>query len=102
MRDWARFAIDQMKGKSGSGKLLSAAGYRHLHTGVDGTIYGLGWGVRTSLDGLQGRFLTHAGSNGYWVARIALLPDSQSGLLIAANAGDDGGADGALSRLRRV
>ena len=93
MDDWARFAIDQMKGEHGQGKLLKPETYRFLHTGQGGTIYGLGWGVRPELDGFKGRFLTHAGSNGFWWARIVLAPDTESGVLIAANAGSDVGAD---------
>lgn len=102
MDDWARFAIDQMKGEHGKGKLLKPETYRFVHTGQGGTIYGLGWGVRRQLDGLNGRFLTHAGSNGFWWARIVLFPDSESGLLIAANAGLDDGADKASDLVEKA
>ena len=50
----------------------------------------LGWGVRDSLDGINGRFLTHGGSNGYWDARIVLAPDQESGLLIVTSSASDG------------
>ena len=83
--DWARFAIDQMKGDHGRGRLLRRATYNLLHTGQAGSIYGLGWGVRTSLDGVSGRFLTHSGSNGFWYARIILAPDRQNGLLVVTS-----------------
>jgi len=102
MDDWARFAIDQMKGEHGRGRLLKAAAYRLLHTAQGGTIYGLGWGVRAELDGLHGRFLTHAGSNGYWWARIVLVPDTESGVLIAANVGPDAGADKASDIIEKA
>jgi CubicO group peptidase (beta-lactamase class C family) len=88
LADWSRFAIDQMRGERGRGRLLTAASYRLLHTAQGGTIYGLGWGVRPEVDGVKGRFLTHGGSNGYWLARIVLAPDSESGVLIAANSAD--------------
>lgn len=87
--DWARFAIDQMKGDHGRGGLLSKSTYLLLHTGQKGTVYGLGWGVRPSLDGVNGRFLTHSGSNGYWFARIVLAPDKENGLLVVTNSGSD-------------
>jgi CubicO group peptidase (beta-lactamase class C family) len=102
MADWARFAIDQMKGERGAGVLLKRETYRFLHTGQGGTIYGLGWGVRSELDDLHGRFLTHAGSNGYWFARIVLVPDSENGILIAANAGPDDGADKASDEIEKA
>jgi CubicO group peptidase (beta-lactamase class C family) len=102
MDDWARFAIDQMQGEHGRGKLLRAETYRFLHTGQGGTIYGLGWGVRAELDGLKGRFLTHAGSNGFWWARIVLVPDMESGVLIAANVGPDAGADKASEAIEKA
>jgi len=83
--DWAKFAIDQMEGDHGKGRLLSKSTYELLHTGQKGTIYGLGWGVRSSLDGVEGNFLTHSGSNGYWFARIVLAPAKENGVLIVTN-----------------
>jgi CubicO group peptidase (beta-lactamase class C family) len=83
--DWAKFAIDQMHGDHGRGALLGKSSYALLHTAQEGSIFGLGWGVRTSLDGVSGRFLTHSGSNGYWFARIILAPDRENGLLLVTN-----------------
>jgi CubicO group peptidase (beta-lactamase class C family) len=87
--DWAKFAIDQMKGDHGAGLLLSKPTYVLLHTGQKSTVYGLGWGVRSSLDGVNGYFLTHSGSNGYWFARIVLAPDTENGLLIVTNSASE-------------
>ena len=88
--DWAKFAIDQMKGDHGRRRLLHTSTYRLLHTGQARTVFGLGWGVRDSLDGINGRFLTHGGSNGYWDARIVLAPDQENGLLIVTSSASDG------------
>jgi CubicO group peptidase (beta-lactamase class C family) len=88
--DWAKFAVDQMKGDHGRGHLLRKASYVLLHTAQAGTIYGLGWGVRNSLDGVGEKFLTHSGSNGYWFARIVLSPDNEDGLLVVTNSAGDG------------
>jgi CubicO group peptidase (beta-lactamase class C family) len=85
LNDWARFAIDQMEGDHGKGRLLRKSTYALLHTGQAESIYGLGWGVRQSLDGVSGRFLTHSGSNGYWFARIVLAPDKENGLLVVTS-----------------
>ena len=38
-------------------------------------------------------------SNGFWWARIVLVPDTESGLLIAANVGPDAGADQASDEM---
>lgn len=89
MRDWAVFAIDQMAGEHGQGKLLKPATYVFLHTAQGQTSAALGWGVRTNWPkDAPIRMLSHAGSNGYWDALIALAPDQRSGVLVAANAAD--------------
>lgn len=93
MTDWARYAIDQMAGERGQGKLLSAADYTFLHAAQGETNAALGWGVKTDWPKTAPmRMIMHAGSNGYWYALIALAPDRNSGVLIAANAGEGTGA----------
>lgn len=94
MRDWATFAIDQMAGEAGKGKLLSAEGYRYLHSVQGESASALGWGVKTNWPAHAPiRLLMHAGSNGYWNALVALAPDLQGGVLVAANAGEGSGAE---------
>ncbi len=89
MHDWAVFAIDQMAGERGQGKLLKAPTYLFLHAPQGDTSAALGWGVRTTWPKEAPiRMISHAGSNGYWNALIALAPDRQGGVLVAANAGD--------------
>lgn len=83
-----------MEGDHGGGRLLRQSTYVLLHTGQAGTIFGLGWGVRQSLDGVNGRFLTHSGSNGYWFARIVLAPDRENGLLVVTNSAGAGAQKG--------
>lgn len=94
LRDWATFAIDQMAGESGKGKLLSAESYRYLHSVQGESGSALGWGVKTNWPAQAPiRLLMHAGSNGYWNAVVALAPDQQGGVLVAANAGEGSGAE---------
>jgi CubicO group peptidase (beta-lactamase class C family) len=89
MHDWALFAIDQMAGEHGQGKLLKQETYVFLHTPQGDTPAALGWGVKKNFPpAAPMRLLIHAGSNGYWNAVIALAPDIQSGVLVAANAGE--------------
>lgn len=94
LADWSKFLIDQMAGEHGEGKLLSAAGYAHLHTPQGDSGSALGWGVRSNWPAQAPiRMLMHAGSNGYWNALVALAPDRRSGVLVVANAGEGSGAE---------
>ena len=89
MHDWALFAIDQMAGEHGHGKLLKQETYVFLHAPQGDTPAALGWGIKKDFPpAAPVRLLIHAGSNGYWNAVIALAPDLQSGVLLAANAGE--------------
>lgn len=91
LADWSRFAIDQMSGEAGRGALLSAAGYKALHQAQGDTDAALGWGVLTSWPkAAPVRLLTHGGSNGHWMAFIALAPERQAGVLIVANSAAEG------------
>jgi len=95
LADWAKFCIDQLAGARGEGKLLSEKSYHLMQTpqGTDGNGGGLGWGIQDSIAKHKGPVLLHAGSDGNWYAIVALFPGSNSGALIAANAGQDTGAD---------
>jgi CubicO group peptidase (beta-lactamase class C family) len=92
LRDYGLFAIDQMLGERGKGRLLSAATYRLLHQAVPDPSgqrsNGLDWGLRMEP---FGRHLMHAGSNGYWVAAVSLAPDVLNAAIIAANAEGENG-----------
>lgn len=88
VQDWARFAQDQLKGSRGDQALLSTASYQRLHTAQGDTRNALGWGAVPALRGVEGRFLTHVGSNGFWNALIILRRDNSSGLLAVMNCGD--------------
>lgn len=93
MSDWAKFALDQMSGEHGNGKLLRKESYQYLHAPQGDTVAALGWGVKNDWPkNAPIRLLTHAGSNTYWYALIALAPDSSDAVLIAANAGEGTGA----------
>ncbi len=87
LRDWLRFAQDQLDGVHGRGKLLQAAGYSALHTPVTEN-YALGWGVLAGADG-KPQLLTHSGSNGHWLADIRIMPKHDMIFLVVMNAGND-------------
>jgi CubicO group peptidase (beta-lactamase class C family) len=87
LADWMRFAQDQLDGEHGKGKLLTAESYRRLHSAV-GRNYAMGWGTLRAADGSLD-VLTHAGSNGYWLADVRIFPKRNLIFLTAMNAGGD-------------
>ena len=95
LADWGRFAVDQLEGEQGRGKLLKAETYKLLHRPQGETIFALGWGVPPAIAGRMGPALTHAGSDGNWFAFICLFPDGRNGVLVVANAADSMGGDAA-------
>ncbi len=98
--DWSRFAIDQMQGAQGRGKLLKSASYTILHDAArTGGKFALGWRRQASMAEVSGPFLSHSGSNEFWFAIIALRPGTEDGVLVVANAGPDGGAQAAAAQV---
>jgi len=93
LSDWAAFCLDQMAGYHGHGRLLKPGTYRMMETRLPGAETGLAWGVEQTALGRQGPMLMHAGSDGNWMALVLLFPETQNGVLVAANAADDMGGD---------
>lgn len=89
--DWMRFAEDQLRGETGGGKLLTSGTYQRLHTPVGDGVYALGWGVITLTGGIKS--IQHAGSNGAWLALVALLPSCNAVMIFTANDGTGRGED---------
>ena len=87
LKDWMLFAQDHLDGVNGRGKLLKTAMYRILHTPVTER-YTYGWGVQLGPDGAP-LLLTHAGSNGFWVADIRIMPKHNIITLVVSNAGNE-------------
>ncbi len=96
LTSWAQFNLDQLAGAKGQGKLLSAPSYRLMQTAQAGSPAGLDWGVQPSIAGRQGPVLVHQGSDGNWLAIVALFPGQGNGAMVVANAGPDMGADQVL------
>lgn len=48
--------------------------------------------------GLQGPAVVHSGSDGNWMALVALFSETGNGVLVAANAGDSMGGDVAAKK----
>jgi CubicO group peptidase (beta-lactamase class C family) len=103
LADWARYATlhlsagqpdDRDLREAGIKPLLPVATLRKLHTPFGGPIdasgvkYAMGWGVR-ELPKSGGIELTHAGSNTFWYAVIAIRLSENRAILIATNQGGD-------------
>ena len=102
-QDWAEFCLDQLAGYHARGRLLNQATYRMMETRLPGATTGLAWGVEQTALGRKGPMLMHAGSDGNWMALVLLFPETQNGVLVAANAaGDMGGDKAAKAALKAV
>jgi CubicO group peptidase (beta-lactamase class C family) len=93
LQDLALFAIDQLAGSQGKGTLLTPASYALMQTAQPGSGSGLDWGVQPTIAGRQGPVLVHGGSDGNWLAWVALFPGQNNGVIAIANAAEDMGAD---------
>jgi CubicO group peptidase (beta-lactamase class C family) len=93
LQDMAAFALDQMAGSRGQGKLLSPASYALMQTAQPDSPAGLDWGVQASIAGRAGPVLVHGGSDGNWMAWVVLFPETGNGVIVIANAAEDMGAD---------
>jgi CubicO group peptidase (beta-lactamase class C family) len=89
LHDWALFCLDQMAGVHGGGKILKPESYRLMQSAQAGGQSGLDWGIQDSIAGRKGPVLLHGGSDGNWLAWVALFPESKSGVLVVANAAED-------------
>jgi CubicO group peptidase (beta-lactamase class C family) len=85
LKDWAKFAQDQLAGAQGKGKLLKPEGYKKLHAPEAGDTYTLGGWYFEKADGFP--VLINQGSNGGGYASAALMPTLDIGVLVVCNQG---------------
>ena len=83
--DWALFLADHVAGEHGGSSYLDAESYRALHRPPEGGGYAFGWNIALTS---RGRQLTHAGSNGFWMAVALVELDMDRASLFATNIGD--------------
>ncbi len=91
LENYARFAIDHLKGATGGKALLPPALYQILHQPDPLSHYACGWGI-AERPWAGGRCLTHTGSNeaNYFAAWLA--PEKGFGVIAATNQGGPHGA----------
>jgi CubicO group peptidase (beta-lactamase class C family) len=81
------FANDQMLGELGKGMLLSAETYKLLHTPVLNN-YACGWIKNRPNANIPYIEYWHNGSNTYWYALVAFIPEKNLVVAVTANDGD--------------
>lgn len=87
MIDWAKYAALHLAGARGESGLLAPASFATLHSDPFDQGYGFGWGM-VERDWAGGAALQHAGSNSMWWAQIAIAPQRDLAIVIAANRAD--------------
>jgi CubicO group peptidase (beta-lactamase class C family) len=91
LADWAKFALDQLRGAHRKGALLEPGTYKALHEARFGGNYAFGWGV-ASAPWADGVVLNHTGSNGMNFSFAWVAPARGVALLAVTNRGGDAGA----------
>ena len=81
------YGYEHLVGEQGEGKLLQADAYRRLHK-PRLSDYACGWVVPKTNRFTEGRIIWHNGSNTMWFAMLALLPELDAVVVVAANDGD--------------
>ena len=84
-KDLARWGQTHLAGERGQARLVSPATFARLHTpvGADNP-YAMGW-VREGGPGAT--LIWHNGSNTYWYAIVAFIPEKNQGVALVSNGG---------------
>jgi CubicO group peptidase (beta-lactamase class C family) len=90
LADLCTFANDHLQGELGNGKLLSAESYKLLHT-PGRKNYACGWIRNEPNENIPFTEFWHNGSNTYWYAVVAFIPDMV--VAVTTNDGDSDQAD---------
>jgi CubicO group peptidase (beta-lactamase class C family) len=92
MADWAKYVQCILAAARGEAALLPASCVRQLKEPFFGGGYALGWSLHDRDWG--GRVLTHSGTNTMHYAIVWVAPEKNFAVLVAANRGGDGAAEG--------
>ena len=87
LQNLCTFANDQMLGELGKGKLLSAETYKLLHTPVLND-HACGWIKNRPNANIPYIEYWHNGSNTYWYALVAFIPEKNLVVAVTSNDGD--------------
>ncbi|HTU24588.1 MAG TPA: serine hydrolase domain-containing protein [Pirellulales bacterium] len=98
LADLCKFATEHLRGELGTGKLLSAATYKLLHTpALDG--YACGWVRRDPTRKIPHTSYWHNGSNTHWYALVVFIPDQKLVVAVASNDPDSESAENAAWKI---
>ncbi len=87
LNDLTAYATDHLRGQLDHGQLLSSETYQRLHTpGLHH--YAYGWLVNEGGEKTRHTIYWHNGSNTYWYALVAFIPDKNMVVAVTANDGD--------------
>lgn len=88
--DWAKFIELHLLGAEGNPHLLKLKSFQMLQDPISTQppAYAMGWMVE-DLAWAKGKTLIHAGSNGYWYAKVWVAPNKKAAILIAINQGGE-------------
>lgn len=85
VKDLARWGQVHLAGERGQARLVSPATFVKLHTSVGAdNPYAMGW-VREGGPGAT--LIWHNGSNTYWYAIVAFIPEKNQGVALVSNGG---------------
>lgn len=84
IEDWAKFALLHLRGAREDTPLLKRAVFARLHTPPPGQEFAMGW-LAVTRPWSGGIALSHAGSNGHFLALAWLAPQKDFGVLVLTN-----------------
>ena len=86
--DWAKFIMLHLRGARGNSCLLTQSSFEKLQSPISNPPppYAMGWMVAES-EWAAGKVLSHAGSNGFWFAKVWIAPNRDLAILVACNKG---------------
>jgi D-alanyl-D-alanine carboxypeptidase len=103
MADLARYAKAHLDLARGQSELWAGTTFERLHDPPKSNSkpYASGWVVETDGTVVDGRWLHHNGTNGYWLAKVGIAPDADRAMVCASNFFDVGHADTLCENLFR-
>jgi len=98
LADLSSYASEHLRGHLGNGKLLSAETYQRLHAPRLHD-YAYGWVVKERGADSPHTIYWHNGSNTYWYALVAFIPDKNMVVAVTSNDGDFTSAEAAAWKI---
>ena len=101
LHDLCTFATEHLRGDLGQGKLLSSETYKILHT-PDFSDYACGWMRKEPSEEIPYTVYWHNGSNTFWYAMVAFIPETNTVVAITSNDSDGEQAEAAAREILKA